>query len=441
MTAAPGRGPGGSIRRADARDLSGLVRPGSVALTVTSPPYRNAIDYDAHASGRGGWYRGAGKATTGSWLDDMEEVFSQVFRATRPGGRCCIVVGDEVADGRVVPLPSMLLARLVSGEEDGGWVLRDSIIWNKVGGTGHGSRNRAGSFIQNPYPGYFRANLMHEHILVLQKGKGGRSRSGRIPLNRVVKREVANSVWNVAPVPPGTVSHPCPFPEQIPFRLVTLFSGKGDMVMDPMCGSGQVPRVARALGRGYLGFDVRKEYVSESRSRVGGVPSLSDVLIPVYHKESWSRDDQSGFFDTWEADLSANVPGGHALAFVTWPGAWGRPPPDLHAYYRGKSGGFCCFIITPSGRQFRVDLGRPGDRRSLLGRFLGAVPGGRFSDGDVPPPAESRHAGNVRVGRACIEALLHAGILERDGRGRGPGRYVLAGSGRAGSGIEAPLLK
>ncbi|HKU48830.1 MAG TPA: DNA methyltransferase, partial [Nitrososphaera sp.] len=125
----------------------------SVQLTITSPPYRNAIDYDMHASGNGGYYRGKLKLDTGEYLDDMEDIFGdKVYRVTKEGGYCCIVIANEVVNGTIMPLPHMLLSRLV--QPFGKWQLHEEIIWHKVtGGT-----NRYGSFVINPYPKYYRAN-------------------------------------------------------------------------------------------------------------------------------------------------------------------------------------------------------------------------------------------------------------------------------------------
>src|SRR5690349_3107137 len=99
----------------------------SVQLTVTSPPYRNAIDYDLHASGKGGYYRGKLNLNTVEYLDDMADIFGEkVYRVTKPGGYCCVVIANEVVHGTIVPLPHMLLSRLV--QPAGKWELHEEII-------------------------------------------------------------------------------------------------------------------------------------------------------------------------------------------------------------------------------------------------------------------------------------------------------------------------
>jgi site-specific DNA-methyltransferase (adenine-specific) len=257
----------------------------SVQLTITSPPYRNAIDYDMHASGSGGYYRGKLKLETGEYLDDMTEIFGEkIFRVTKDGGYCCIVIANEVVNGTIMPLPHMLLSRLV--QPFGNWHLHEEIIWHKVtGGT-----NRYGSFVINPYPKYYRANIMHEFILILRKGdvsSGRTRRKDALPATHEEwTKEIANSVWHIAPVPPGYINHPCPFPEEIPYRLMTLYSYPGDVVLDPFNGSGQTTKVAHGFGRRYLGMDTMKEYVNLARTRIETEPLhiRAEALIANWKK-------------------------------------------------------------------------------------------------------------------------------------------------------------
>jgi DNA modification methylase len=257
----------------------------SIQLTITSPPYRNAIDYDMHASGNGGYYRGKLKLDTEEYLDDMAEIFgNKVFRVTKEGGYCCIVIANEVVNGTIMPLPHMLLSRLV--QPYGNWQLHEEIIWHKVtGGT-----NRYGSFVINPYPKYYRANIMHEFILILRKGDVNSGRTRRMDAlpatHEEWTKEIANSVWHIAPVPPGYINHPCPFPEEIPYRLMKLYSYEGDIVLDPFNGSGQTTKVAHHFSRRYLGIDVVKEYVELAKLRIAGEPLhiRNEALIANWKK-------------------------------------------------------------------------------------------------------------------------------------------------------------
>lgn len=412
------------IIHADARDLYKFVQPNSVALTVTSPPYRNAIDYSQHVSNiknsEDVWMRGRGTETTSTYVHTMKQIFDQVFNVTKEGGFCCIVIGDEVVNGKIIPLPSLLLSSLVSRENEDDpekWRYRDMIIWHKVTSGRNGSGNRFGTFIRTPYPSYFRVNIMHEYILILQKGKARqdivKSDSEKIPINRIVKRELANSIWNIPPVPPGSIKHPVPFPEQIPWRLATLLTQKGDTIMDPMNGSGQTTKVAYNMNRKYLGFDIRKEYVSEARKRLRTKPRLSDYLIPVFHKESWSKDIQGGFFETTEVDLSSNIPKQYKFVFTTESDKVIRGQKGIYVYYESTESGYLCFIIGSTRKYSRLNLGNVHDSGSMLHDVLVKLPQKPFIKADLNNILKTRIVENRQPIKACIDVLLHLGYVQR----------------------------
>ena len=433
------------IIQADARELTRYVRPDSVALTVTSPPYRNAINYSQHVTNLQNsdnvWIRGTGKETTEKYLDAMQQIFAQVFKVTKEGGFCCIVIGDEVVNGKLIALPSLLLSRLANNENEDDpqkWRFRDMIIWHKVTSGRNGSGNRFGMFIRFPYPGYFRPNIMHEYILVLQKGNArnlAREDADRIPLNRIAKRELANSVWNIAPVPPGSVEHPVPFPEQIPWRLVTLLTKKGDMVLDPMNGSGQTTKTAYRMGRKYLGFDIRHDYVSEAQKRLRKAPKLSDYLIPVFHKEHWSQNSQGGFFETAEADLSSNIPNGYEFLFTTESDR-ANGHKGIYAYYKSSESDYMCFIIGDTGKHSRLNLGRIKDSKSMLHAILMALPTRQFAKTELGKILQTRMASRHPV-KACIDVLVHLGYVKQTGQKQ---HYEMTPEGRSLRQLLGPAL-
>jgi site-specific DNA-methyltransferase (adenine-specific) len=131
---------------------------------------------------------------------------------------------------------------------------------------------------------------MHEFILVLRKGDVNSGRTQRLEMlpakHEEWTKEIANSVWHIAPVPPGLIEHPCPFPEEIPYRLMKLYSYEGDIVVDPFNGSGQTSKVAFHFRRHYIGIDMVKEYVKLARSRLVDEPLhiRSEALIASWKK-------------------------------------------------------------------------------------------------------------------------------------------------------------
>lgn len=260
------------------------IPDGSVDLVVTSPPYWNAIDYEQHVADPEAWYRTRKETPYEEYLDWLKVCFTEVFRKQKPGGFCAVVIGTVLMNGQQYPVPQHLVVLM----EEIGYEYHQEIVWHKV----TGGVKRAGVTIQHPYPGYYHPNIMSESILVLRKPgpKVFERRSqaekddNRIDINGIFTREIANNVWHIAPVPPNYLPHPCPFPEEIPYRLILLYSYKGDLVLDPFLGSGTTVKVAKALGRRYVGYDIQEKYIEIARRRLDEPLHLREQLIPRFEK-------------------------------------------------------------------------------------------------------------------------------------------------------------
>lgn len=265
------------------------ISDNSVALTVTSPPYWNAIDYDLHAADKSQRYRtraySSGFTAYSEYLDWIECVFSEVLRVTKPGGICALVVGTVLLDGRHYPVPFDVIGRLTRS----GWEFHQDIIWHKC----TAGVKRAGVTIQKPYPGYYYPNIMTEYILVFRKPgppmyqsrSKEQKENSSYPINRLFTMDTANNIWHIAPVPPDYLDHPCPFPEEIPYRLISMYSYIDDLVLDPFTGSGQTLKVARNLKRKYVGYEILSRYVELTERRVNEPLSIRPLqLIATFEK-------------------------------------------------------------------------------------------------------------------------------------------------------------
>ena len=243
---------------------------GSIALTVTSPPYWNAIDYDRHSrDGNGVWYRereyqGFGETFEG-YLDNIAAVFGEVLRVTVEGGFCAIVAGTLLHKRRHYPIPMLITARLL----ELGWEFHQDIVWNKV----TGGVKRAGCFIQHPRSGYYYPNIMTEYILIFRKpGPPRRGATQALAIDELFTRDIANNVWHIAPIPPNSIDHPCPFPEELVRRLTLLYSDEGEEVLDPFLGSGQTALASLRQKRRCVGYDIEPAYIALAEQRVMSPP-------------------------------------------------------------------------------------------------------------------------------------------------------------------------
>ena len=237
----------------------------SIGLTVTSPPYWNAVDYDTHTKDKEAWHRDRAYTAFGKTFEDyivnIGKAFKEVLRATMKGGFCAVVIGTILHKRKHYPVPMILTNKLL----DLGWEFHQDIIWNKV----TGGVKRAGCFIQNPKSGYYYPNIMTEYILIFRKpGNPRRGKKQALDIDDLFKRDIANNVWNIAPVPPNQIDHPCPYPEELVRRLVLLYSEEGDEVLDPFLGSGTTALAALREGRKCVGYDVEMKYVELAGDKV-----------------------------------------------------------------------------------------------------------------------------------------------------------------------------
>lgn len=137
-------------------------------------------------------------------------------------------------------------------------------IWNKASS---GSPSTAwGSWLSAKNP---TLRDIHEYILVFSKGMFSRKNLGRkSTISRDEFLEFTKSVWTFPAEPATKVGHPAPFPVELPYRLIQLYTFEEEIVLDPFVGSGQTGIAAVKTRRHYVGYDVNEEYVKLAKRRI-----------------------------------------------------------------------------------------------------------------------------------------------------------------------------
>jgi len=218
----------------------------SVHLMVTSPPYNVGKVYDKNLSLK-------------EYRAFLKGVWSEVRRVLVPGGRVCINIAN-LGRKPYIPLHSFIVEDML----DLGFLMRGEIIWNKASS---GSPSTAwGSWLSAKNP---TLRDIHEYILVFSKDmftRGIISRKSTISKEEFLK--FTKSVWTFSAESATKVKHPAPFPVELPYRLIQLYTFEGEVVLDPFIGSGQTAIAAIKTQRHYVGYEINEEYVKLSERRI-----------------------------------------------------------------------------------------------------------------------------------------------------------------------------
>lgn len=177
-----------------------------------------------------------------------------------PGGRACINIANL---GRKPYIP--LHAFIIEDMLELGFLMRGEIIWNKASSS---SPSTAwGSWLSAANP---TLRDIHEYILIFSKGIFSRKNTvrRRSTITREEFLELTKSVWEFKAEPASGVGHPAPFPVELPYRLIQLYTYEEDVVLDPFMGSGQAAIAAIKTNRHYVGYEINEGYVKLAERRI-----------------------------------------------------------------------------------------------------------------------------------------------------------------------------
>lgn len=263
----------------------------SIHLIITSPPYWQLKDYGT--DGQIGF-----NDTYESYINNLNLVWKECYRVLHDGCRICINIGDQFARSvyygryKVIPIHSEIIRFC----ETIGFDFMGQIIWQKVTTTNTtGGASIMGSF---PYPRNGIAKLDFEYILLFKKQGNAPKPTKEQKESSAMTTEEWNTYFNGHWYFTGVKQdkHLAMFPEELPKRLIKMFSFPEETVLDPFMGSGTTASVARKLGRNSVGYEINPEFIPIIKERIGGndlynkaeIIELKDTFKIDFAKETTS---------------------------------------------------------------------------------------------------------------------------------------------------------
>lgn len=235
----------------------------SVALVVTSPPYFAGKQYETE------YEREGVPASYLEYLQMLHDVFEECRRVLEPGGRIAVNVANL---GRK-PYRSLSADVIHILQDQLGFLLRGEIIWQKSKGS---NGNCAWGSYRSAANPVLRDTT--ERVIVASKGQLDRAMDNKdraaagLPHRNTQLTDdflfATLDVWEIDPESARRVDHPAPFPEELPLRLINLFTYENDLVLDPFLGSGSTAVAAARSGRRFAGYDLDPSYVEIAERRI-----------------------------------------------------------------------------------------------------------------------------------------------------------------------------
>ena len=292
----------------DSRQMSELEDE-SVHLIVTSPPYWQLKDYGTENQiGFHNDYE--------TYINHLNLVWKECFRVLHKGCRLCINIGDQFARstyyGRYKIIP--IHTEIIKFCETIGLDFMGQIIWQKVTTMNtSGGANIMGSY-PNPRNGIVKLDF--EYILLFKKQGNAPKPSREQKENSIMTNEEWNTYFNGHWYFPGSKQdkHLAMFPEELPHRLIKMFSFPGETVLDPFMGSGTTALAARNLNRNSVGYEINQDFIPIIRERIENNDVFTEVEMEIIKQpalkidfEQRIKDLPYQFVDTHKLDKKIDI--------------------------------------------------------------------------------------------------------------------------------------
>jgi DNA modification methylase len=230
----------------------------SVHLMITSPPYNVSKEYDEDLSLK-------------EYLQLLENAFKETYRVLVNGGRACVNVAN-LGRKPYIPLSDYISKMMI----DIGFNMRGEIIWNKAASASPSTAWGSWQSAANPI-----LRDIHEYILVFSKGDYKREKGKKEDtISKEQFMEWTKSIWTINAESAKKIGHPAPFPEELPYRLIQLYSFKGDIVLDPFMGSGTTAVAALKSDRIFVGYEISQEYINLAENRIKILLEQKKIQLP-----------------------------------------------------------------------------------------------------------------------------------------------------------------
>mgnify|MGYP001435469877 CR=1 FL=1 len=277
-----------SVIHGDAARVLSALPPQCVQAIVTSPPYYKQRDYNvAEQLGN--------EDTPEQYIARLVATFAECKRVLKPDGLLWLNLGDKYLNGRLLGLPWRVALAL----SDAGWILRSDVIWQKPNAMPASIKNRPTTdheyvfMLSQADDYYYDADAIREpHVTFSEQSKmrGGRNHFGKAGGTPEQGKNKGNAnlhrgrwdqafhplgrnkrtVWSI-PLSKFPDTHFAVFPEKLVETCIFASTRRGDVVLDPFCGSGTTLLMARKNGRGFVGIDINKDYCDMSLRRLNGL--------------------------------------------------------------------------------------------------------------------------------------------------------------------------
>lgn len=239
----------------DSLDILKLFISNSIDLVVTSPPYNVDLGNNKYKKTSYDLYNDNREHE--DYISWLKEIFKEVYRILKGGGRVCINIGD--GKNGAVPTSSDTIQFM----RELRYVPMTHIIWDK---SQVGNRTAWGSWLSPSSPSF---PTPFEHILIFCKETKKLQHRGETDLTKDEFIEWSLALWKFAPESKmKRMGHPAMFPEELPRRCIKMLSYINDIVLDPFNGAGTTTLVASKLDRQFIGIDISEEYCEIARKRL-----------------------------------------------------------------------------------------------------------------------------------------------------------------------------